>query len=56
MDEIIPEPLGGAQEDPGKLYACMEMAIEKSLAELTLMSPEELKNQRIRKFREIGEI
>ena len=56
VDEIIPEPLGGAQEDPGKLYACMEMAIEKSLAELTLMSPEELKNQRIRKFREIGEI
>lgn len=56
VDEIIPEPLGGAQEDPRKLYACMEMAIEKSLAELTLMSPEELKNQRIRKFREIGEI
>ena len=55
-DEILTEPHVGAQEDPGKLYACMEMAIEKSLAELTLMSPEELKNQRIRKFREIGEI
>jgi acetyl-CoA carboxylase carboxyl transferase subunit alpha len=53
-DEIIPEPLGGAQEDPGKLYACMEMAIEKNLAQLLLLSPEERREQRRNKFRRIG--
>lgn len=54
VDEIIPEPLGGAQEDPDKLYACMEMAIEKSLAQLALMTPDERKEQRREKFRRIG--
>ncbi len=54
VDEIIPEPLGGAQEDPGRLYACMEMAIEKSLAQLMLLTPEARRKQRREKFRQIG--
>lgn len=53
-DEIVPEPLGGAQTDPGRLYASLDMALEKHLTELCGMTPEELRADRKEKFRRIG--
>jgi acetyl-CoA carboxylase carboxyl transferase subunit alpha len=53
-DEIVPEPLGGAQEDPGRLYASLDLALTKNLSVLMQLSPEKLREDRNRKFREIG--
>ncbi len=50
-DEVIPEPLGGAQENPMRLYGSMDTAIEKNLSELMSMTPEELLSDRRKKFR-----
>ncbi len=50
-DEVIPEPLGGGQENPRRLYGSMDMAIEKALSVLMSMTPEELLRDRRRKFR-----
>lgn len=50
-DEVIPEPLGGGQENPRRLYGSMDMAIEKALSALMSMTPEELLRDRRRKFR-----
>jgi len=50
-DEVIPEPLGGGQENPKRLYGSMDMAIEKNLSALMAMSPGELLRDRRRKFR-----
>ena len=54
IEEIIPEPLGGAQLDPPRLFACLDTALEKNLAELEGLSGEELTAQRYQKFRGIG--
>lgn len=53
-DEIVPEPLGGAQEDPDRLYASLDLAINKNLSVLMQLSPEQLREDRNRKYREIG--
>ena len=50
-DEVIPEPLGGGQENPRRLYGSMDMVIEKTLSVLMAMTPEELLRDRRRKFR-----
>lgn len=55
VEEIIPEPLGGAQEDPKKLFACLDLALEKQLASMRRMSPAALQSQRYKKFRNIGQ-
>ncbi len=52
-DEVIPEPLGGGQENPKRLYGSMDMAIEKNLSALMTMSGEELLRDRRKKFREM---
>ncbi len=50
-DEVIPEPLGGGQENPARLYGSMDMALEKTLSELMAMTGEELLADRRKKFR-----
>lgn len=54
VDEIVPEPLGGAQEDPGRLYASLDRAIQEALSSFDGMTPEEIRAQRWEKFRRIG--
>lgn len=54
IEEIIPEPAGGAQADPERLFACVDTAIEKHLAQLHKQSGRELIAQRYKKFRAIG--
>ena len=52
-DHLIPEPLGGAQTDPERLYASLDIVLEKSLNDLLKLSPEEVRKQRQEKSRNI---
>lgn len=52
-DHLIPEPLGGAQTDPERLYASLDIVLEKSLNDLLKLSPEEVRKQRHEKYRNI---
>lgn len=52
-DHLIPEPLGGAHTDPERLYASLDIVLEKSLNDLLKLSPEEVRKQRQEKYRNI---
>lgn len=52
-DHVIPEPLGGAQEDPERLYASLDIVLEKTFTDLLKLSPEEVRKQRQEKYRNI---
>lgn len=54
VDEIVPEPLGGAHRDPAGSIARVLETIEKSLAQLCALSPEQLEESRYQKYRRIG--
>ena len=54
IDEIVPEPLGGAHRDPAKAIATLGEAIGKSLESLVGQSPEALRDQRRKKFLAMG--
>ena len=55
IDEIIPEPLGGAQRDPGALFATLDKSLQAQLAPLRRMSGSALITQRYKKYRRIGQ-
>ncbi len=55
IDEIIPEPLGGAQMDPNLAIRTVGTAIRKALAELRRIKREELPRRRFAKFRAMGQ-
>jgi acetyl-CoA carboxylase carboxyl transferase subunit alpha len=54
IDGIIKEPLGGAHRDPVQTARNLKEQLLKSLAELVPLSPEDLREDRYRKFRAIG--
>lgn len=54
IDEIVKEPLGGAQRDHKRAASTLRRAIRRHLRELKRFSPEELVEQRYKKFREMG--
>ena len=54
IDEIVPEPLGGAHRDWGQTMAPLQRAITAHLDRLCKLSADELVNQRYAKFRGIG--
>ena len=54
IDEILPEPLGGAQRDKREAIETVGAAIEKSLLELRKLDGAELRGRRREKFLEIG--
>ena len=53
-DEIIPEPLGGAHQDPAAMAAAVEEAIGRHLRELGNLSAQGLLEDRYKKFRAMG--
>lgn len=53
IDEIIPEPLGGAQREPKALYQALDAAICAALSELDAMSADERTGKRYEKYRRI---
>lgn len=55
IDDIIPEPFGGAHKDLKQQSIEIKKYIEKSLAELKQLGGEELIEQRYQKFRNIGQ-
>ena len=54
IDEIVPEPLGGAHRDPQKSAQNIKETIQKNLKELKSLSKEELLQARYKKFRGMG--
>jgi acetyl-CoA carboxylase carboxyl transferase subunit alpha len=54
IDEIIPEPLGGAHRDPQKTAAALKESLKKNLAELAQLSKDKLLKLRYEKFRKMG--
>ena len=55
-DEVIEEPVGGAHRDHAKAAAALKEAVLRHLDELSTFSGEELREQRYRKFREVGSL
>ena len=56
VDQVVPEPPGGAHNDPRQAAASLEYAIYKHLAETSRISTGKLVKQRYRKFRQMGEV
>jgi acetyl-CoA carboxylase carboxyl transferase subunit alpha len=54
-DEVIPEPLGGAHKDYDSAAEKIKKCLLSNLKGLCKMKPEELKDQRFEKFRQMGE-
>lgn len=55
VDEIIPEPPGGAHRAPEDVAELLKKSIVKYLDELTPLSSEDLMDKRYKKYRKIGE-
>ncbi|MBF2182224.1 acetyl-CoA carboxylase subunit alpha [Staphylococcus sp. HMSC034A07] len=56
IDEVINEPLGGAQKDEEVQALSIKKMFLKHLNELKQLTPEELANDRFEKFRKIGSV
>lgn len=54
IDEVLPEPRGGAQMDPGAMSSTVEEAIRRHLKQLKKLRPDALMNRRYKKFRAMG--
>ena len=55
VDEIIPEPLGGAHRNPVEISANLKTVLVKHLKKLSALSQEALLEARYKKYRAIGE-
>ncbi|HXQ25738.1 MAG TPA: acetyl-CoA carboxylase carboxyltransferase subunit alpha [Candidatus Acidoferrales bacterium] len=55
IDEIVPEPEGGAHTDHAAAAKFLDSALSRLLDELSRLSPEELLQQRYHKFRRMGQ-
>ena len=56
VEEIIPEPVGGAQRAHGVLFGNLDEALQRQLRSLVRMNGRQLAEQRYQKFRQIGEM
>ncbi len=54
IDELIPEPPGGAHRDPTRTAESVGKALRKHLAALSGLTPDKLIEDRYRKFRALG--
>ncbi len=54
IDEVIPEPLGGAHRDPGFMATRLKMYFRNTLRELVSISLPQLLEARYQKFRRMG--
>jgi len=55
IDEIVPEPEGGAHYDPDAAAKLLKPFLSRSLDELAALSPAQLLEQRYEKFRRMGQ-
>jgi len=54
VEEIIPEPYGGAHNDPAQTAAALSLALRKHLTELRALSVEDLLETRYTRLRRLG--
>lgn len=54
IDEIVPEPPGGAHSDPEKAAELLRPYLTKALKELGKLKPAALRDERYKKFRKMG--
>ncbi len=54
IDQIIPEPTGGAHRDPASAAQSLKVSLLSNLAELSSLSGPELLNDRANRFRNLG--
>ncbi len=54
VDEIVPEPLGGAHNDPATTAQTLQQALLRNLEELLALPTKEVLQRRYAKFRAIG--
>ena len=54
VDEVLPEPLGGAHRDPTAAATALGAAVGRHLGRLSGVSPDELIEQRLRRYRRMG--
>jgi acetyl-CoA carboxylase carboxyl transferase subunit alpha len=54
LDELLPEPVGGAHSDPLKASEILKEALNKHISELSRLTPQDRQKLRYEKFRRIG--
>jgi acetyl-CoA carboxylase carboxyl transferase subunit alpha len=54
IDEVIPEPLGGAHNDPAQAAAALKYSLHKHLNDLRALDTDKLLETRYERFRHIG--
>lgn len=54
IDEIVPEPLGGAHKNPSYVFNYLQKRLLEIFLDLKKMSPEKLVQKRYEKFRKMG--
>ena len=54
IDEIVPEPVGGAHRDHDTMARTLQEALVRNLKELKEKSPEQLVEERYQKFRRMS--
>lgn len=55
IDDVIPEPIGGAHLNPKVVFKTVDRAIHRELEKYSRMSPEEVAKHRYKKFRAIDD-
>ncbi len=56
IDEVLPEPLGGAHRDVEAISRTLSASLSRHLAELRVHSREDLLQKRYRKYRSMGKV
>ena len=54
VDEIVPEPVGGAHRDPAATYEAVGSAVAAALKELEAVDTDQLLNERLEKYDALG--
>jgi acetyl-CoA carboxylase carboxyl transferase subunit alpha len=54
VDEIIPEPVGGAHRDHRAMAATLKQSLSRALQRLSLLPTDKLLDRRYEKFRKLG--
>jgi acetyl-CoA carboxylase carboxyl transferase subunit alpha len=54
VDEVVPEPLGGAHNDPAQAGSALKYIIHKHLGDLRGLTPDKLLEQRYERYRHLG--
>jgi len=54
LDQIVPEPIGGAHSNPLQAASMLKKALLENLAELSQLTSQQRRQLRYQKFRHIG--